>query len=78
MPFYTTKRVRAVLQSLGLHPLKGKAEGHEFWGNDKGRTCRPRLHSREMALAHVFSLGHELEAQGICSRTDFLRAVKGR
>lgn len=78
MPFYCTKRVRAVLKSLGLHPLKGKAEGHESWGNNQGRTCRPRLHSREMALAHVFSLGHELEAQGICSRIDFLQAVKGR
>lgn len=78
MPSYNTKHIRAVLKSLGLHPLKGKAEGHEFWGNDQGRTCRPRLHSREIALAHVFSLGHELEAQGICSRTAFLQAVKGR
>ncbi len=78
MPFYSTKHVRSVLKSLGLCPLKGKAEGHEFWGNVSGRTCRPRLHTREMALAHVYSLGDELETQGICSRKAFIQAVKGR
>ena len=78
MKSYPSKRIRTVLKSLGLMPIKGKADGHERWGNDAGRTCRPRIEEREVSLAHLYPMGDELAAIGICSRQDFINAVKGR
>lgn len=79
MKSYPSKRIRTVLKSLGLRQLKGKGEGHhEQWGDDAGRTCRPRIEEREVSLAHLYPMGDELAAHGICSRQDFINAVKGR
>lgn len=79
MKSYPSKRIRTVLKSLGLTQLKGKAEGHhEQWGNQAGRTCRPRIEGSEVCIAYLYPMGDELAAHGICSRRDFINAIKGR
>lgn len=78
MKSYPSKRIRTVLKSLGLTKLKGKAEGHhEHWGNEAGRTCRPRTEESEISIAYLYPMGDELAAHGICSRQDFIKATLG-
>jgi hypothetical protein len=70
--------VREVLrQQLGLRPVaRGNATGHEVWGDQHGRTCRPVLRKKAVPYAALFSLGKELENQGIVSRRAFLTALR--
>ena len=74
---YSIQKVKKVLRRLGLTPCgKGDSSGHALWGDDRGRTCKPVFRYREMALAHLYSLGDELASQGVCSRRALIAAVK--
>jgi len=76
---YPTKRVEKVLRGYGLkRQAKGDGTDHEIWCDEKGRRVRPKMCWSEVAYPHLYCLGDQLEAQRICSRTEFLLAVKGR
>lgn len=74
-----SKEVQNVLRKrFGLIPLaQGNATGHEIWVDRYGRSCRPVLRKKDVPYAVLYSLSLELEAKGICTRRNFLCAVKG-
>jgi hypothetical protein len=71
-----SSKVKQVLTSLGLKPVKGKSGGHDIWADLKGRTCRPVLRKKEISLGILYSLGYELENKGIMPRKAFISALK--
>ena len=72
------RKVRDVLRrQCGLRPLKrGKATGHEIWMDYRGRICHPMLRQKDVPYAALYSLGMELESQGIALRQVFLTMLK--
>ena len=70
-------RVRSTLRAFGLHQTsQGNGTGHEVWTDARGRSCRPVLRKKDISMASLFSLGQELSTHGICTRREFLFAVK--
>jgi hypothetical protein len=72
-----TRRLKDVLRKhFGFTRGSGGMTGHETWVNHQGRRIHPVLRHKAVPLASVYCIGLELEAQGVCSRVEFLRAIK--
>lgn len=71
------KTIRQVLWRLGLRPrARGNATGHDVWVSPTGRVVKPQLRRKDMPMAVVFSLGRELESQGIAASREFRVALR--
>ena len=72
-----TRRLKDVLRrNFGFTQSAGGKTGHETWVNHHGRRIHPVLRHKAVNFASLYCIGLELEAQGVCSRAEFLRAVK--
>ena len=72
-----TRRLKDVLRRhFGFTQGTGGKTGHETWVNHQGRKVHPVLRHKAVPYADLYCIGLELEAQGVCRRTDFLRTVK--
>ncbi len=74
-----TKHLAKALRHLGFQPVGGGHRGgHDTWQDLNGKTCHPVSFSRQhdVPLAHLFSLGLELENKGVCGRAEFMGMVK--
>lgn len=77
MKAISARKVKMILhQQLGLHQQCGNRTGHEVWADGNGRRCHPVFRHKDMPFAALFTLGEELEGQGICGRQAFIKAVK--
>lgn len=74
------QRVIEEMRRLGFKPARrGNATGHEVWARTDGVMLHPVLrHGSDMHAGHLYCLGQELERQGLLSRRDFERRVRGR
>lgn len=74
-----TKQVSLTLRQLGLAPSNhGNGSSRTVWVDPHGRTCRVPYSGTDLKIAHVYSLGRELESKGICPRRQFMAGVQGR
>jgi hypothetical protein len=75
---YPSRTVRNILRyQFGMQVCsKGNGTGHEVWADSKGRTCRPMLRKKDVALSCLFVLDRELAGKGIAARGEFLRALR--
>jgi hypothetical protein len=72
-----TRHLKDVLRRhFGFTQGTGGKTGHETWVNAQGRRIHPVMRKKAVPYAGLFCLGREMEAQGICSRAEFLRALK--
>ncbi len=74
---HPVKSIRKILLSLGFR-FTHKCDGtHELWCNAQGRRVRPRIGGvTEVHRQHLVPLGDSLAANGICSRQEFINAVR--
>ena len=54
----------------------GSGTGHETWVDRNGRRIHPVMRHKSISIASLYCTGMELEAQGVCSRSEFLRSLK--
>ena len=73
---FPRKRVKAILRRLGLRPVQGDGTGHEVWVDPQGHCYRPVLRHNDVPYSQLFTLGRNLEFNGVCLRRDFLASVK--
>jgi hypothetical protein len=72
-----TRRLKDVLKrQFGFTRGNGGSTGHETWVDRHGRRVHPVLRHKSVSIASLYCTGMEMEAQGVCSRTDFLRKFK--
>jgi len=72
-----TRRLKDVLRSqFGFIRGNGGKTGHETWVDRHGRRIHPVLRHKSVSLGSLYCTGMELEAQGVCSRTEFLGKFK--
>lgn len=74
---YPRKKIKAILRQLGLRRGPDDGTGHEVWIDHRGRGCRPVFRHNDVPYSYLFTLGQQLEGNGICLRRDFLALVKG-
>ena len=74
-----TKQVSSTLRELGFAPRShGNGTSQTVWADPNGRTCRVPYCGTDLKIAHLYSLGRELESKGICPRRQFMAGVQGR
>ena len=54
----------------------GNGTGHETWVDRHGRRIHPVMRHKSISIASLYCTGMELEAQGVCSRGEFMRKVR--
>jgi hypothetical protein len=73
-----TRRLKDVLKRhFGFIRGAGGATGHETWVDRRGRRIHPVLRHKSVSMAALYCTGLEMEAQGVCSRSEFLRKFRG-
>jgi len=73
-----TRRIKDVLKRrFGFSRGNGGSTGHETWVDRHGRRVHPVLRHKSVSIASLYCTGMELEAQGVCSRTEFMRSFRG-
>jgi hypothetical protein len=73
-----TRRLKDVLKrQFGFTRCNGASTGHETWVDRHGRRVHPVMRKKSISIASVYCTGMELEAQGVCSRTEFMRSIRG-
>jgi hypothetical protein len=79
MKTYERELVMSELRDRGFHPMgRGCASGHAVWEDRRSRRCRPSFCKRDIPEAYLYSLGKELENQGVCTRREFVTSLKRR
>lgn len=76
MKTYPVKKVKHILQKLGLQPQRGNGTGHEVWGNTAGKACKPVFRHKDISQASLYALGDQLQSIGLCSRQAFMSEVR--
>lgn len=72
-----TRRLKDVLKKqFGFIRGAGCSTGHETWVDQHGRRIHPVLRHKSVSIASLYCTGMEMEAQGVCSRTEFLGKFK--
>jgi hypothetical protein len=72
-----TRRLKDVLKKqFGFNRGAGRSTGHETWVDRDGRRIHPVMRHKSVSIASLYCTGMEMEAQGVCSRTEFLRKFK--
>jgi hypothetical protein len=72
-----TRRLKDVLaHHFGFAQIAGGKTGRDTWTDRKGRRIHPLTRHKSVSIAALYCTGMEMEAQGICSRTDFMRKFK--
>jgi hypothetical protein len=73
-----TRRLKDVLRThFGFTRGAGASTGHETWVDRCGRRIHPVMRHKSIPIASLYCTGMELESQGVCSRTEFMRKFKG-
>jgi len=73
-----TRRLKDVLaKQFGFARGNGGKTGHETWIDRSGRRVHPVLRHKSVSIASLYCTGMELEAQGVCSRTEFMYYFRG-
>lgn len=73
-----TRRFKDVLaKQFGFARANGGKTGHETWVDSNGRRIHPVLRHKSVSLASLYCTGAEMEAQGVCSRTEFMCCFRG-
>jgi hypothetical protein len=73
-----TRRLKDVLKrQFGFTRRNGGSTGHETWIDPHGRRVHPVMRHKSVSIASLYCTGMELEAQGVCSRSEFMRSVRG-
>lgn len=76
MKVIASKKVKVILQQLGLKSVRGNGTGHEQWVDANGNRCLPVLRHKDISWASLYCLGEQLEANKICDRKQFLATVR--
>lgn len=77
MKTFPTKKVKDVLQNLGLKPqCKGNGSGHEVWTDATGKRCNPVFRHKDLSQGSLYALGSQLESVGLCKRQVFMNSVR--
>lgn len=76
MKAISARKVKTILQQLGLKSVRGNGTGHEQWIDANGNKCLPVLRHKDVNWASLYSLGEQLEANHICDRRQFLATIR--
>lgn len=72
-----TRRLKDVLRTnFGFIQGAGGKTGRETWVNSEGRRIHPTLRHKAAPYTSLYRIGLELEAQGVCTRAEFLGTFK--
>ena len=72
MKVASVRKVRRLLRKVGFRKSpKGNATGHEVWSDALGRRCLPVMRRKEIHIGQLYCLAHQLETNGVLSRTEF-------
>jgi hypothetical protein len=71
-----SRKIKIILQQLGLKSVRGNGTGHEQWVDVSGNRCLLVLRHKDVSWASLYSLGEQLEANKVCNRKQFLAAAR--